>query len=532
MYSPILNPGEEIIRTSPDVIVKNVLFDAFLTNKRIIFVKKTDDIYEKKELVFPINLVRKFDPKADQAGTPIIEFSIQKPSGEAGSLILKFTQTGDYRYSERDDWIEKLKRTVSPEFVMQAQSPSFPPQERHIFNEPVRNTQAVNDRFPGQPYAPADYSNPQYGTIPPVNPRQDIFAKPQERPSAAPQNPYNRPPGYPPQAPQGMQMPQGQVREPAVKPLFCRYCGANIPKGSLFCPACGQKTQNAAPQNQDFAAPQPHNGGQRPPVPPVMPQVRPQAQDPYGQRGPVRPPAGPQNVPPGGGFSLADDPEYQSMQTRGRGKGPRLPASPKNAEKNQQKAYQKAEKQRIKEQKAAQKAHRKAMKKGGREDYDPYAYKESKIPGGLPKIIGGVVAVVVVIAVILFAVNSGMFSGTGTTTPSGTTAQADYTPGTTSSSETFGDWSYGIYYPGEWSGTITVNGVTTTITDDSGSRTIFGSLPSNVINNPSGAIVITATKLDSGSKDLEIELLNTKGIPTKITTGSDSDSITLTKSVS
>ncbi|MBO7388099.1 MAG: hypothetical protein J6T90_00850, partial [Methanomicrobium sp.] len=105
---PAMSPGEEILKTSPDVTVKNTLFDAFLTNKRIIFAKKTDDLYAKKELVFPVNLVRKYDPASDQSGTPIIDLGIQKPDGSMGELILKFSQNNGYRYAERDEWIDLL----------------------------------------------------------------------------------------------------------------------------------------------------------------------------------------------------------------------------------------------------------------------------------------------------------------------------------------------------------------------------------------------------------------------------------------
>ena len=110
---PAMSPGEEILKTSPDVTVKNTLFDAFLTNKRIIFAKKTDDLYAKKELVFPVNLVRKYDPSSDQSGTPIIDLGIQKPDGSMGELILKFSQNNGYRYAERDEWIDLLKRLNS-----------------------------------------------------------------------------------------------------------------------------------------------------------------------------------------------------------------------------------------------------------------------------------------------------------------------------------------------------------------------------------------------------------------------------------
>lgn len=551
MYRPELNPGETLIKTSPDVTVKNVLFDAILTNKRIIFVKKTDDLYDKKELVFPINLVRKFDPKADQAGTPTIEFSIQKPGGDLGSLILKFNQTGEYRYAERDDWVERLRRLTSQagpagsyEPKMQTQpAPSFTSQERPPSNNPFQfspqNNQQNTGIFSGQPSAPPVSPGQQHHTVPP---RDNPYAQSPQRPQAPPvQNPYEntqgytqqgRPPVFPPNAermPQqpagarGMQMPPGHDPGFPQKSTFCRFCGASVPTGSVFCPSCGQKAEQAPP------AQQPQGMQQRPPAPPVHPGMPPSGSQ-YGQR-PANPPYG---AAPGG-ISLADDPEYLNMQKRGR-RAPPLQKNPNSPpgfmDKKQQKAYEKAENQRIKDEKAALKAKQKAMKKRQKEDYDPYGYRESRMPDGLPKIIGGVVAVIVIIAVAFYAVNSGMLFSSGTT-PSGSQSQptVQNTQGSTTVSSNYGVWNYQIFYKeGKWSGYCTVNGEKTQITNEDGDTEIEGSIDPQKITNPSGTIIISATKVDRGTGTLEIVLFDPKGkeIAVEKAEGS-SETATLTK---
>ncbi|MDD3407065.1 MAG: hypothetical protein PHP13_03170, partial [Methanomicrobium sp.] len=151
---------------------------------------------------------------------------------------------------------------------------------------------------------------------------------------------------------------------------------------------------------------------------------------------------------------------------------------------------------------------------------------------GLPKIIGGVVAVIVIIAVAFYAVNSGMLFSSGTT-PSGSQSQptVQYTPGSTTVSETFGDWTYAIYYPGEWTGTITVNGVKSAIKINSDEKTNFGTFPEKTLENPSGTIIISATKVDGGTKSLEIELKNPDGVPTVEKAEGSSETATLTKTV-
>ncbi|MBN2734367.1 MAG: hypothetical protein JXQ82_05900 [Methanomicrobiaceae archaeon] len=506
-----MNPGEEIVRTSPDVTVKNAPFDALLTNKRIIFVKKTDDLYEKKELVFPLNLIRRFEPRADQAGTPTIEFSIQKPGGDLGDLILRFTQTGDYRYSERDEWIEKLKRIVPPELEMQPKGPVFQTKKSEpepLFQKNYGNIPTIqNQGYNAPPPVQQEYPQMHQNTMPP-RPEPSEHMRP---PLHETRNPYE-PAGYsssgvpPAGSPGGIRPPGSPGATPVIsdKPSFCRFCGYKIPPGSMFCPSCGRKTEaQTPPPQQDFARPPPPPSAQHPPVPPQSAVKNPYAQNQRNSYGP--PPAG---------FSIADDPAVINQKKGGR----QRPPAPPRALKNEQKAYRAAEKQRLKEAKQAEKEHKKAVKKRGG-SYDPYAYKESRIPEGLPKIIGIVAAVVVILAFVLFAVNSGMLSGSGSTqAPSSNTgtqsseseSAAGYTPGTTAVSNNFGTWHIQIIYSGQWSGSYTVNGVKTTITDDDGLSEIFG-YKDILLNNPSGTIEVTATKDDGGTGILMVDIINQKG---------------------
>lgn len=522
MYRPSLRPGEELIKTSPGVNVKNVSFDAFLTSKRIIFVKVSDSFNEKKELVFPLNLVREFKPSSDESGTPLIRFSIEKPSGEVGDLIMKFIQTGDYRYAERDDWVEDLK-SLSQGFV-----------PRHG-TEIAGGQKGRPDSFPG------DMSPARNETIPAHGRDEELFGAglrqsgvpspqgfPQPTPSSQtapknsdPENRFSMPQGFSesPQAPSPPPVSGQQIQ-------FCRFCGAKIPSGSAFCPSCGGKLEEQAEIN-------------RQPFTPQLSQSPPNRYQPFS---PPPPPSGNQGMsghefvtppPPTsassrggysrheGGISLADDRAYTSNS------GSQI--SPKT-QKVMMKNQAKAEKARMKQQARAEKERRKAMKKSQKEGYggynDPYGYKESRMPE--PKILIMIVAVIAVIAVAGYAFTSGMIGGGGgtTTPPAGGSQPSPGTttnePGSTTVSTSFGNWFFEVLYSGEWSGTYTYNGQTFSISG-------FGYKKSPNIVDPSGTISINVHKDDDvGGKIMDITLYDAKSRPVESVTSSTDPGETVT----
>lgn len=533
MYRPSLRPGEELVKTSPGVNVKNVPFDAFLTSKRIIFVKQTDSLQERKELVFPLNLVRDFQPSSDESGTPAIRFSIEKPSGEVGDLILKFIQTGDYRYAERDDWIEDLKsvsRGVVPRHAAGGQKP-FPEEMPPRASPPsyaAHNRDA--DLFGAGPEVHSPPS-PEYRQPPPVSHADDWHSAPQDfgqppRPQSHAEDRDSVPQNFRQPSP----APQASSSNPVAggtKPVFCRFCGAKVPPGSVFCPSCGGKQeQQPEMHRQSFSesSSRPQAAGRQPFSPPPPPAQRHSG---YGDNGFVSPPPPSQSresygqqhgyPPRDGGMSLADDRAYGSES------GGQM--SPKR-QKSMMKEQAKADKARMKEQARAEKGRQKAMKKsqkGGGYGYDdPYGYKESRLPE--PKIIIIAVAVIAVIAVAGYAFSSGMIGGDtnvgsqagSTQTPSSSSSGSTGSSanvGSTTTSETYGNWYFGVFYPGEWSGTYTVNGQTTTITDNSGESEIYGSKPTIQLGTFSGTVEITANILDEGSGGtLSVYLYNDKGV--------------------
>lgn len=513
MYRPSLRPGEELVRSSPDVTVKNVPFDAFLTNKRMIFVKKTEDFQERKELVFPLNLVKDFKPSSDDSGTPDIRFSIEKPSGEVGDLILRFIQTGDYRYAERDDWIESL-RTLSNGDVIRPN-----PSERNMFSE---------SRPPVE--RPPETGIPGFSDA--GNSREDSFISSPPAFNRDQDNSYSRPPQPPSPPPSSFPDSRASAAPGPQKTQFCRFCGAKIPSGSSFCPSCGGKIEekSEAQHGPGFSqqTPPPAPSGQAgygyPPVSTSSPPPPPVRQE--DNRGFVSPPPPP---PSGGQAGYGRQPGYPPQDggislsgDQGYGYGGRDQQMSPRDHKSMIKEQAKAEKARQKEEARYQKEQRKAMKAshkggGGR---DPYGYRESRVSGGIPKIAIIAVAVIAVLAVVGYAFSSGMIGGNGGGQPAQPSSSGDSQsstepvinePGSTTISSNFGTYYLGVYYPGEWSGSYTVNGVETRIPDDPDSDVVFGT-KEITLENAGGTITLTVKKEEDISTPLEAEIRNQKGV--------------------
>ncbi len=525
---PAMSPGEEILKTSPDVTVKNTLFDAFLTNKRIIFAKKTDDLYAKKELVFPVNLVRKYDPASDQSGTPIIDLGIQKPDGSMGELILKFSQNNGYRYAERDEWIDLLKRINSGAPMGHAAPQSNP-------YSPAGNTAAAAGMGMGMGAATGSMGQPgmqggMQGGMPPQN---NFGQRPPMQNAGQPPMHGGMQGGMPPQNNFGQRPPMQNAGQPGMQGGM----QGGMPPQNNF----GQRPpmQNQGPQGRGGMPPQNDGFGQRPPMQNQGPQGRggmPGGMPPqnnFGQRPPMQ-----KREPQGrGGYSLADDPEFAG-QNRGRRGAPQ--DMPLGTDPAMKKRMREEEKRRAKEEKLAEKERKKAMKamqKQNRGGYDDYGgYKESRMPD--VKIIAGVVLAIIVIAVVAVVfMNGGLSlggsSGSSGSGSSGSSGSSSGTPAASgSTSKSYGTWNIDVYCTGgEWTGKYTVDGVEYQFTMDDGSTPMYGSKTDVLIYPTGGTITVTATKL-AGSYPLEIEIQNeksqTKGSATTAGSGSNTATATVT----
>ena len=523
---PAMSPGEEILKTSPDVTVKNTLFDAFLTNKRIIFAKKTDDLYAKKELVFPVNLVRKYDPSSDQSGTPIIDLGIQKPDGSMGELILKFSQNNGYRYAERDEWIDLLKRINSGAPMGHAAPQNNP------YNP--AGTAAAAGMGVGMGAAAGSMGQPgmhggMQGGMPPQN--NQFGQRPPMQNAGQPGMHGGMPGGMPPQNNQfGQRPPMQNAGQPGMPGGMQ---GGMPPQNNQF----GQRPpmQNAGQPGmhggmQGGMPPQNNQFGQRPPMQNQGPQGRggmpggmPPQNNQFGQRPPMQ-----NREPQGrGGYSLADDPEFAGQNRGGRRGAPQ--DVPLGMDPRMKKQMREEEKRRAKEEKLAEKERKKAMKqqmRGG--GYDDYGYKERRMPD--IKIIAGVVLAIIVIAVVAVVfMNGGLGSGSGSSSSASSSSGSSSSSGTPaaasgSTSKSYGTWNIDVYCPGVWTGSYTVNGVETQFTMPDGSTTMEGTVNDVLIYPTGGTITVKVTKAGEArfiDVDIQNEKGQTKGSASSTKTGSN-----------
>jgi len=493
MYQPKLRQGEKLLKSSPGVRVKNVDFDAFLTDKRIIFAKTGDELYERKELVFPLGFIKDYTPSADEKGIPRIILSVQKPEGDKGDMILNFIQKGDYRFAERDDWIEKLGRMVEKE-------------------PPVNTPPPVQEpALTGDPFASLNT---------------------QKSPAQVPQ-------GFEPHQQNAAPVHEAKPARNISSGQFCRFCGSKIPPDSAFCPSCGGKV--AAPATGAAAPAKPH-------TPPPAPS-RPAYSDNMSreERGFVPPPppqrqAGfaednfraPPPPPSTRSYSLADDPAYNDYEQGETGNSRRR--KPDRSEKAALKEEKRAEKARQKEEARYRKEQKKAGKNAGRGPYDDYG-KTSRIPENLPKILIPAVIAVVVIGIVAFVFTSGMFGGSGGNadvpnagTGGTATDNTGSSSGTTSSgtSQTTADydkgWEVRVIYSGEWTGTF---GSGSNMQTETG----FGSQTFEV-TNPSGSITATFKKADGGAGQIMfVDLLKDSKVMETGDTTDSGGSVTVTASL-
>ncbi|UUX91517.1 hypothetical protein [Methanoplanus endosymbiosus] len=502
-------------------------FDAFLTDKRIIFAKKGDELYERKELVFPLGFIKDYTPSADEKGIPRIIFSVQKPDGDKGDMILVFTQTGDYRFAERDDWIEKLGRMIEKE---PAAAVTAPPtvQRAAMSSDPFAPTNTQQSA----PQMPAGYA-PEPHIAPPV--QTDIHTQRPESHMTA---------GY---APEPQAAPPVQTSSPpqnSVTGQFCRFCGSNIPTDSAFCPSCGGKVvpvaaRSAPPAPAQIPVPPPppsrpaypddagrQAGGFVPPPPPP-----PQRQAGFPEENYRAPPA-----PSGGGYAPADEPghrnyEESSQTSKGRKKPDRIDKAALREEKR-------AEKERKKEEARYRKEQKKANKNAGRDQYDDYD-GDGRMGGKLPKILIPAIIAVVVIGVVAYAFTSGMFGGSGggaevPVTGTGSTltdnTNTGSSSGTTSSgtSQSTADydkgWEVRVIYSGEWAGTF---GSGSNMQNEEG----FGS-QTFAITSPSGSITATFEKADGGAGQIMfVDIMKDSKVMATGDTTADNGKVTVTASL-
>ena len=161
MSAPYLNRGESIILTTHRVSVNSALFDAMLTNERLILIDSRYIRFEPRMILFP-GVISIKGGKAP-AGEPAIIFTLEEPSDLSGSQQINLIfnqQPGEHRTHERELWMKKLIELVITAREQAAQKTLVPVRKqtgmqpairRWVAPEPLRPHSSVIEPTPPLP---------------------------------------------------------------------------------------------------------------------------------------------------------------------------------------------------------------------------------------------------------------------------------------------------------------------------------------------------------------------------------------------
>jgi hypothetical protein len=116
MDDPELRNDEKVLARAHMVRIKSMLFEAVLTNKRIILMDKVKNLLPQKDI--PLTTINDIKPGEDAIRDQIITLTILTNAGDKRKMVLTFSRDGGgNRKKERDEWIRLVHDQLSPSFV-------------------------------------------------------------------------------------------------------------------------------------------------------------------------------------------------------------------------------------------------------------------------------------------------------------------------------------------------------------------------------------------------------------------------------
>jgi hypothetical protein len=235
MGLPELESDESVILKAHNIKVKSVVFDAVLTNKRLILVDSRKGLIPAQEIL--ISAINTVDGAENAIRDPILTFSIFSKGGSARQMILTFPrEASGERRRERDDWLRALNAQIS----------SADNSEEIPGTTELDQTSSQKSAIAPPSYQGSFGGSFQKKKIEITRPRRNII-------ESAPAMP--RPV-------ETTSLPVG---------LFCSRCGNRVPPESVFCNRCGTPV-GSSPEVP--VPPQPFVSATHPATPPVVPQVQ------------------------------------------------------------------------------------------------------------------------------------------------------------------------------------------------------------------------------------------------------------------
>jgi len=203
MVFPELGSDESVILQAHNIKVKSVVFEAVLTNKRLILIDGKKGLIPPQEILI-IN-IRTVDGGENAIRDPLLTFSISSVGGTARQMILTFPRVASgERKRERDDWLKALTAQISS-----------------IDNYPVVPDTTVSDQLSSQSTV----------ITPPSPPVSPVASSPKKKIE------ITRPIRNIVESAPAMPRPIETTTLPIGS--FCSRCGSRVPPESVFCNRCG-----------------------------------------------------------------------------------------------------------------------------------------------------------------------------------------------------------------------------------------------------------------------------------------------------
>lgn len=160
MSVPYLNRGESIVLTTHRVSLDSAVYDAMLTNERLILMDSINDRIEPKILVF-LSVITVKGGRAT-SGDPAIILTLEEPNNFTGSdkaSIIFAQNPGEKRKHERELWVKELIQLVIHAREKEAQKAVAPTSKKTGMQPSVRRWEAPE---PVRPHSSVT------GTVPPT----------------------------------------------------------------------------------------------------------------------------------------------------------------------------------------------------------------------------------------------------------------------------------------------------------------------------------------------------------------------------
>jgi hypothetical protein len=234
MVFPELGSDESVILQAHNIKVKSVVFEAVLTNKRLVLIDGKKGLIPPQEIQI-IN-IKTVDGGENAIRDPILTFSILSVGGTARQMILTFPRVASgERKRERDDWLKALTAQISS-----------------VDSYPVIPDTTESDQLSSQNTV----------IIPPSLPVSSVASSPKKKIE------ITRPIRNIVESAPAMPRPVETTTLPVGS--FCSRCGSRVPPESVFCNRCGTPVVSST---EVPAVPQPIISTTPVAVPSVVPQA-------------------------------------------------------------------------------------------------------------------------------------------------------------------------------------------------------------------------------------------------------------------